>query len=257
MASTSAIVSDKIAKLLKSRDKLEKKLSDLHVVIHEDLSSSTRRHSRVSRLLRSADDKLQECYDKNDELRKSAYKTINPEATIAELENWEAQLLAKRKTNTECARQFIATSDPEVSAPSVPGTKSIKSTSQRSQRTVSARSSRLQSISSSDFKRMQHAAKLKREEIERQSQSMIKLKMKKNQLELTAREQKNQLELTKNQLELTKNQLESQLDLEKNQPELEELQEEQLQIKLTRQKLLKPNCGIVTLNLARSQIEQF
>ena len=104
---------------------------------------------------------------------------------------------------------------------------------------------------------MQHAAKLKREEIERQSQSMIKLKMKKNQLELTAREQKNQLELTKNQLELTKNQLESQLDLEKNQPELEELQEEQLQIKLTRQKLLKPNCGIVTLNLARSQIERF
>ena len=70
MASTSAIVSDKIATLLKSRDKLEKQLSDLHVVIHEDLSSSTRRHSRVSRLLRSADDKLQVCYDKNEELRK-------------------------------------------------------------------------------------------------------------------------------------------------------------------------------------------
>ena len=166
MASSSASLGDKITKLLKSRDKLEKQLSDLHVVIHEDLSSSTRRHSRVSRLLRSADDKLQECYDKNDELRKSANKTTNPEATIAELENWEAQLLAKHKTNTDSARQFIATSDPEVSAPSVPGTKSIKSTSQRSQRTVSARSSRLQSISSSELKRMQHAAKLKREEIE-------------------------------------------------------------------------------------------
>lgn len=195
MASTSAIVSDKIAKLLKSRDKLEKQLSDLHVVIHEDLSSSTRRHSRVSRLLRSADDKLQECYDKNEELRKSANKTTNPEATIAELENWEAQLLAKHKTNTDSARQFIATSDPEVSAPSVPGTKSIKSTSQRSQRTVSARSSRLQSISSSELKRMQHAAKLKREEMERQSQSMIKLKMKKNQLELTKNQLESQLEL--------------------------------------------------------------
>ena len=124
MASSSASLGDKITKLLKSRDKLEKQLSDLHVVIHEDLSSSTRRHSRVSRLLRSADDKLQECYDKNDELRKSANKTTNPEATIAELENWEAQLLAKHKTNTDSARQFIATSDPGVSAPSVTGTKS-------------------------------------------------------------------------------------------------------------------------------------
>ena len=55
---------------------------------------------------------------------------------------------------------------------------------------------------------------------------MIKLKMKKNQLELTAREAKNQLELTARE---AMNQLESQLELKKNQLELEELQEEQLQ----------------------------
>ena len=201
---------DNINSLFSRRDNLETELRSTYSII-DDLVQRKKRRSTIEQALTKAQTILESAFKINDELKNLTKHTDNPDASDEDLVQWADVTLKNHEQVTGDARAFIDTrSDGESSVASM---KSAVST--KIGKTSATGSSKVASMTASQRKKAQLAAKLRHEELERKSEAAVRLA--KEKLKLQQEQQALDLEKQKRELELQQ---------EKDRLELEAIEEE-------------------------------
>ena len=225
-------IDKKINSLFSRRDNLETELRSTYSII-DDLVQRKKRRSTIEQALTKAQTILESAFKINDELKNLTKHTDNPDASDDDLVQWADVTLKNHEQVTGDARAFIDTrSDGESSVASM---KSAVST--KIGKTSATGSSKVASLTESQRKKAQLAAKLRHQELERKSEAAVrlakgkqKLQQEQQALDLEKQKREHELELEKqkpeHELELEKQKRELELQQEKDRLELEAIEEE-------------------------------
>ena len=154
-------IDKKINSLFSRRDNLETELRSTYSII-DDLVQRKKRRSTIEQALTKAQTILESAFKINDELKNLTKHTDNPDASEDDLVQWADVTLKNHEQVTGDARAFIDTrSDGESSVASM---KSAVST--KIGKTSATGSSKVASMTTSQRKKAQLAAKLRHEELE-------------------------------------------------------------------------------------------
>ena len=174
----------KVKKLYAARSKREAELHAIHKDILHCITNQSRR-VKVERLVTKCNEAFMTVVDKNEDLIAFAGKTEDPSALVPSLESYLEAMTTKNDKILTSARNYINSADDKVS---------------EFQELRASIRSRLPSImtsskTSSQRKHDYEIAKMKREEIEKQTEAAIRLAKQKKQMELDELEENNRKRL--------------------------------------------------------------
>ena len=173
---------EKLQKLYASRTKLQKVLKICHELIDEAIDRKDRR-VKVEKLVNDSKSTLQAAFEKNEGLFKLAAKTENPTDLTMILEKWSEGLIALNDEYLSKARAYI-NSIGETGEGGSRHSDSQGTTKRSSKHSKSKATSKSQvSVSSSQRRLQQKIARLKREEVERQSAAELRIAQEKAEQE--------------------------------------------------------------------------
>ena len=180
----------KMKKLYAARSKREAELHAIHEDILHCINNQSRR-VKFERLVTRCNEAFMTVVDKNEDLIAFAGKTEDPSALVPSLESYLEAMTTKNDKILTSAQNYINSADDKVSefqesrAPILSRLPSIMTSSK----------------TSSQRKHDYVIAKMKREEIEKQSEAAIRLAKQKKQMELDELEEKNRKRLAETTLQ--------------------------------------------------------
>ena len=167
---------EKLQRLYEGRLKAETELNCQQQKILDALANGDRR-VRVERLVKAAEEAMTKAFAKNEQLVTLSSKTDNEEAVKADLEKWLNDVSTKNDEVLRKAREYIDNC-PKADQKSHSSADSIQKASSKKSSTAN------KSRSSSQRQKELLLAIHRREELERQNESLIRLAKQKQELEL-------------------------------------------------------------------------
>ena len=164
---------------------MESELRNAYSLI-TDLVQRKKRRSTIEQAISKAESILEGAFNVNAELKNLAKHTASPDASDADLVQWTDVTLKNHHQIINDARAFIETFKPDDESSAA----SMKSAASTRIEKASSRASKIASMTSSQRKRAQLAAKLRHEELERKSEAAVRLAKEKQKL--LAREKQEQ-----------------------------------------------------------------